>query len=255
MKKYLFYICFLLLPFFLVTCTKEDSPTEPAGQQELMLAGTQPIPDFRNQTNFNGVMGAISYDFSQMGEIPITIPMAFAVMGQGVDGGTITVNGNQLIKGTEAGKTYYSAPSPLNPTQLPTNLSFNSSVHNWTVTGGSGIPPFSGNVTTPSAYSVTSPASNAPVSKSSQLQVRWGNPSSARVLIILQSQNGGKFYLAQDQPDNGQHIIGTDQLGGFPAGGAILYIIKYTYNAVTANDGKTYIMMAEIVKTSTITLN
>ena len=255
MKRYLFYICFLFLPLFITTCNKEDSPTESTDEQEILLAGTQPIPDFRNQANFNGLMGAVSYDFSQMGDIPINIPMAFAVFGQGVDAGTITVNGNQLIKGMEAGQVYYSAPSPANPTQFPSNLDFNNSVHNWTVSGGSGIPSISGNLTSPSAFSVTSPEPNASVSRSAQLQVRWSNSSSARVLIILQSQSGSKFYLAQDQPDSGQHIIGTDNLSGFPPGNAILYVIKYTYKGITASDGKVYVLMAEIVKTSTIILN
>jgi hypothetical protein len=251
---------FLILFLFQIfsSCKSDDTLTDPGngdGTTYIPNASGQPIPDFSSTTNFNGYMCAINYDFGISGQSSFSVTMGFAQFNTGIDAGTVKVNNNELNKTTQSGKTYYLSPSANNPTGWLINIPFDGSNHNWTVTGGNGIPSINGNVSSPAAFTISSPVSNGTVSRSGNIQVNWSNPSSARVMLVLMSSEGSKYYMSQDQVDNGNHTIPSSALSSFPSGNAALYLIKYKYSSVSGSDGKTYILIAEIFKMISVVLN
>ena len=258
MKKY--FLLFLLICSFqiFISCNKDDALTDPGSSgntNNVPYISGQPIPDLSTTPNFNGIMCAINYDFSTAGQTYFSVTMGFAQLGTGVDAGTVKINNSELGKNAQSGNTFYMAPSALNPLGWLTNVPFDGSNHNWTVTGGNGIPALSGNVASPASFTVSSPAIDASASRTGSLQVIWSNPSSARVMVFLLSSDGSKYYISQDLVDNGSHTIPAGTMSSFPVGNGVLYIVKYKYAAINGSDGKTYIMIAEILKSINVLFN
>ena len=248
-------VLLLVITALFVGCKKEDSPTSPTGNNN--TGGNQsgqPMPGFADSANVNGVMVTISYEMATIPGMPsVQMVMAFSTFGDnGVDAGEVKVNNNVLGKITSSGSTYYMVPNPSNPTQTISNVSFNGSVHNWTVVGGNGIPALTGGVTSPSTFNITSPAANATVTKSSGIQVTWNGGTNSKLMIVLASTTGNGYFSTEELADNGTYTIPAAQLANI-SGQALLQVVKYRYAEVTSS-GKSYFMIAEIVKNVTVTV-
>ena len=247
----------ILLSFFLLmSCSSDDSnPTEPDNgtpQQNSNPSG-QPLPSMAQ--GGDGILATISYEFQSAPGFPaVGLKMGFAQFGSGVDGGTVSVNSNSLGKTTASGTTFYISPSPSNPTQTLTGISFDGSNHSWQVSGSGDVAQMSGSVVSPTNFSVSSPANNASVNKANGINVAWSNSSaSSRILVVLAAiDNSGNYYYA-DIDDTGSYTIPASDIGGF-SGQCMLQVVKYNYNSVSAG-GKTYYLVSEIVKSVTVTVN
>lgn len=248
----------LLLLFstlFLASCSKdEDSPTEPGETSGTTNKSGQPMPTFGEDAA--GVMATISYEYQVSPSLPAaTLKLAFAQFGSGVEGGNVSVNGNALGKTTQSNTTFYIVPSPDNPTQQLSGVEFNGSNHSWQVSGSGSVPQLSGNVSSPSSFSLSSPANNSTVSKSNDLNIKWTNTSAnSRVLIVLAAMNSSnQYYAAEDLNDSGSFTISSSDLSGF-SGDAMLQVVKYNYSGVSVG-GDDYYIISEIVKSVTIAIN
>lgn len=256
----LYRTMFLLVVFaalLLTSCNKDDSnPVEPNGNgggSNTNPSG-QPIPAISGSSD--GVMATISYEMETLPGFPAAaISLGFAQFGQGVDAGNVTVNGNTLGKTTQGGSTFYITPSPSNPTQMLTGVSFDGSNHSWQVSGGNGIQAINGSVQSPRSFTVSNPTNNATVSKASGINVNWNNSSSSsRVLIVLAPlNNSNQYYTAEDLADNGNFTIPAGDINNF-SGDAMLQVVKYNYSDVSTG-GKNYYIISEVVKSVMIKIN
>lgn len=252
-KIFIFLLMFSIL--FLASCSKDENPTEPGdgGTQGTTNKSGQPMPAFANDAA--GVMATINYEFQTAPGFPAAnISLAFAQFGDGADAGNVSVNGNAIGKTTQSSTTFYVVPSPSSPTQTLSGVNFNGSNHSWQVSGGNGIPSMNGSVNSPSNFSLSSPANNASVNKSSGLNVTWTNTSSSRVLVLLAAINSSNQYYAKDDlDDNGSFTIPSSELSSF-SGDAMLQVVKYNYSGVSAG-GSDYYVISEIVKSVTVKIN
>ena len=257
----LFRITFFLMVLsmmLLTSCNKDDSnpvdPNDDGGGGSSTNPSGQPIPALGG--NHNGVMATISYEMETIPGFPaVAISLGFAQFGQGVDAGSVTVNGNTLGKTTQGGSTFYITPSPSNPTQMLTGVNFDGSNHSWQVSGGNGIPALNGSVQSPRSFALSSPANNGTVNKANGINVSWNNTTNNnRVLIVLVPlNNSNQYYTAEDLADNGSFTIPTGEISGF-SGQAMLQIVKYRYAEVAAG-GNNYYIISEVVKSVNLTIN
>lgn len=257
MKKIkLLFTIFLTFAVFISCSEKKNNPTEPGNTDNgIKNKSGQPIPTFEG-TNFNGVTAAISYEFAPNPSIPaVSMTMGFAQFGdKGVDAGTVSVNGTALGKLASSGSTYYMSPDPTNPLANLSGVYFDGSAHNWSVSGGNGVPAFSGSVTSPSSFFITAPASNATVSKASGVTVSWTGGTSSRVLVYMIALSGsGAAVFSQDLADDGSHTFTASELTSI-SGQVMIQVVKYRYNEI-ATGGKSYYAIAEIVKSVNATIN
>ncbi|RMH72765.1 MAG: hypothetical protein D6675_03895 [Gemmatimonadetes bacterium] len=243
------------LSIFAVGCDSDDGGGDGGGNN----GGTpsnqtgQPLPDL-GVTDYGGMMATISYSMN-VGGFPVAMTMAYATFGDGgVDAGDVSVNSNMLGKMTQDGYTYYMIPDPQNPLQQLTGVNFDGSDHSWTVSGGSGVPSFSGSVSSPSAFNVTQPVANATVNKSAGLQIAWTNTSNDNnVMITLLDMDGDAQYFSPvNLADDGSHTISAGDMSDI-SGEAMLQVVKYRYNVVDQG-GKSYPIIAEIVTSVTVTV-
>lgn len=257
MKSYRLFITILLLSFtLLMSCSKDDSnPTEPGDGENNGNTNNsgQPIPTVAQSGD--GVLATISYEFQTAPGFPAaTLTMGFAQFGNGVEGGNVSVNSNSLGKASQNGTTFYISPSPSNPTQSLTGVNFDGSNHNWQVSGSGNVSQINGSVSSPTNFTVSSPASNTTISKSSGITVNWNNTSAnSQVLIVLAPINNSGSYYSAETNDNGNYTIASGDLSSF-SGECLLQVVKFNYNTASSG-GKTYYLIAEIVKSVTITVN
>lgn len=255
MKKMYLLIPFLLM-FVLAGCKKDSNPTEPNAEEQGVNKSGQPMPDFSKDEKFNGVLATINYEMASPipGMPALSTNLAFASLGDGVDAGAVVVNSNDIGKTTISGKTYYMVPSMSNPTQSLSNVNFNGSNHSWNVGGANGVSSFGGSVKSPSTFSMTSPAQNAGVSKSSGLQIKWNGGTSSKVHVQISSiSNSGTTKYQSDLSDNGTFTFSSSDLSSFN-GDCLVYVVKYNYSSVSAG-GKNYYLIAEVVKNVTVKIN
>jgi hypothetical protein len=256
MKKIKYVISMVLVVVLLASCSdKKDNPTETDDTNNaIQNKSGQPIPAFEG-TNVGGVMATISYEFASFPSLPpVSITMGFAQFGdKGVDAGNVSVNGSSLGKITQSGYTYYMVPDPANPLGTLSNVYFDGSIHNWSVSGGNGVPALSGGVTSPVSFNITAPASNASVSAASGLTVSWNGGTSSKVLVYLVSlSSSGKAVFSQDLADDGSHTFTASEMTGI-TGQVMIQVVKYRYNEI-ASGGKSYYAVAEIVKSVNATI-
>ncbi|MCX7611358.1 MAG: hypothetical protein N2043_07220 [Ignavibacterium sp.] len=249
MKK--IFIVFSLILIGLIGCKKDENPVSPSpGGQNTNPTG-QPIPTFSEANN--GVLASIKYKQNVMG-FPIEMKMAFANLGEGgKDAGNVYVNTTQLSKVTMANTTYYMAPYQNSPEP---NIDFNGQTHRWEVGGNSasGIPSFFVDVVSPTNFQIIEPAANANVSKSSGFTIRWGTATNTKIMINLTSTVGNAVFTKVDLPDNGSYSITAQDLSRFPAGKALLQVVKYRYS-IKSVDGKNYIAVSEIIESIDVNIN
>jgi hypothetical protein len=262
--KNIFTILLLVLIALIFTtgCSSDDdsNPTEPNNNNqpgELTSVGGQPVPTGIASENFNGVMATVAYDFQTLPSLPaVTLTLAFASFGEGVDAGAVSVNNNDVGKMSESGTTFYTSPSPTNPTATLSGVNFNGSAHSWSVAGGNGIPALSGSVNSPTQFNLTSPANNATVSKSNGFDVTWtagGTGGSEVLVMIIDMSSSDDVFAVDGLDDDGSYSVSASSLSNI-SGEAMLQVVKYTYSGLNSG-GKDYYIISEIVKSVTINVN
>ncbi|MHC1736467.1 MAG: hypothetical protein AB9882_00495 [Ignavibacteriaceae bacterium] len=237
-------------------CNKnDDNPLDPGGNNN--TGGNksgQPIPTIANT---DGVMATIGFSFTVPG-VPISVDyvMGYALFGlpNGVNAGAVSVNGNNLPYATSNGVNYYNSFSQTNPSSL-SNVSFNGSQqHTWTVAGGNGIPAINEGLVSPNTFEITAPVSGAIITKANALNVTWTNTTTTdSMMIVMVSLAGGNPYISSFLTNNGSFTIPEASMNAFPAGDAILQVVKFRYKVATVS-GKNYAIVAEIVKSVTVKL-
>ncbi len=246
MKKIISLLTLVVLVF--IGCSKKENPVEPTNNNQGTNPSGQPIPTFSGSNN--GVLATISYQQIVSG-FSVDLSVGFAKFGDnGVDAGNVSVNGTAIGKMVNAGNTFYMAPSQTNPVFT---LDFNGATHNWNVQGGNGVTGFTGSVTSPRAFTVTAPTTNATVSKSAGFNVTWSGGSSSKVMIVLASQSGNGYFASSELSDNGSFNVAASNLGNFN-GPALLQVVKYNYTSKESG-GKNYILVSEIVRSINLTVN
>jgi len=236
----------------LFTGCKKDSTTAPVTDPTPKSPDSgQPMPDFGGDVD--GVVAAIQFSYSFVGmPVSVDMDMGFASFGDGVDAGTVTVNGKTIAKSTSGSTVYYNSFASTDPLNPPTSLglSWYGQPHVWNVTGAGSIPAFTITVQSPSKFTVSNPTTATTASKSSPLTVTWSGASSNSqdsVMIMLVSLTGSATVTATTSNTTGTYAIPAAQLGGF-SGDAMLEVVKYRY-AVKTESNKTFVGVAEIVNT------
>ncbi|MEE9432404.1 MAG: hypothetical protein V3V16_15260 [Melioribacteraceae bacterium] len=244
----------LALLIFTVSC-QEDSPNEPNSNGPSNSSG-QPMPKITESSDINGILATIYYDFDAglPGVPAIGLAMGYAQFGTMVDGGTVAINNTELDKNTQGGSVFYIKPGPGSTAQL-NDVSFNGSLHKWNVSGSGNILEFEGDVKSPSKFNVTAPKNNTTISKSNDLNITWVRTglSDEKILINLISLNDSKSIVTeQDLTNNGSYKIASSKLSSL-SGKVMVQIVKYRYKEISAND-KTYLIISEVVKSLTLTI-
>ncbi len=259
MKSQLLYflrILFILL-FALTACDEkdDDNPLDPnGGNGGFDNNSGQPLAGLDGIDDVKGVMATIQYSFGSMIGVPATdIAMAFATFGNQVDAGTVAINGTNLGKVKDGEDVYYVIPDPNNPLTFLTGVRFDGQAHNWSVSGGNGIPAFTASVNSPSDFSITAPVEGANISVSGGLTITWNNTASSAdvVVMVVPTEGSAKDVEFASLDDDGSHTISTSQLGDI-SGEAIVYVIKYKYNVKAVGDDN-FVALAEIVKMVIVT--
>lgn len=255
MKKYYLLFTLMFTGMIFLGCEKEESnPTGGGSNNTNTNPSGQPMPSFDTLANYNGTLATIYYSTVIMG-FPVDQSMAFARFGaNGVDAGTVSVNGNTIPATTAGTSTYYMLPSATNPTQTLTGVNFNGSNHAWSVGGSANVTAFNASVTSVSNFSVTYPTSSTTHSKSSSLAVNWGGTSSSnQVMIVMTSTSSSGTYISSGLSDNGSYTIPSSNLSGFN-GQVLLQVVKYRHS-IANSGGKNYVLVCEVVKQVTFTIN
>ena len=252
-----------LILFFATGCSSDDNdsnPTEPSNNNKAGAPSSlngQPAPSGIASENFNGVMATVNYEYETIPGFPaVSLTLGFASLADGTDAGAVRVNNNSLSKQSESGSTFYTSVSQTNPTATLSGVNFDGSAHSWSVAGGNGIPALSGSVNSPTQFSLTSPANNASVSKSSGFDVTWsaGGTAGTEVLIVVIDLSSAESAFSVDGlEDDGNYTVSSSSLDGI-SGEAMLQVVKYTYNGINSG-GKDYYVISEIVKSVTINVN
>jgi hypothetical protein len=268
--KRLFLTTILIGVVVLAGCNKQDAlpntptlttPSNPA----VTNASGQPVPDLSSIPNYGGLLSTIQYDYSTpayqgIPSYTVTFKLAFAQFGNGVDVGTVKVVSDTLPKHTDGSKIYYMNNFTLGGTGL-TSIEFsNGSIHNWTISGGGGIPAITNGLftLTPVTFAISSPGSGVNIVKANGLNINWtnANPNGLDSILIVIVGKGGSFMkssiLSGSSSSQGSYAITGSDLGTM-TGTCILQVVKYRYNVVIISS-KVYIVLAEIVKQETINL-
>ncbi len=249
-----------LLSLFLITvlifgCDQLINPLSPETSKVSQNLSGQPMPSLAKGVEFNGVLASIGYEVKLNENLPGTfISMGFAQIEKLTDAGKVTVNNSELNKINKDGKIFYLTPGPQNLSGL-SNVDFDGSEHNWFVEGNDSIPSFTGSIVSPTEFTLETPENNATINKAEGIDVTWsGNSTDSKVLIIVISKDKDqKPYVKEELPDNGAFTIPPEGLENL-SGQVFLQVAKYNYKAEASN-GKTYLLLSEIVKLKTLTLN
>jgi hypothetical protein len=245
----------LIVGLFLIGCKKDNNPATNNNQNPptnpTSNSSGQPLPTFGGVGNTGGVLATIMFSYTFAG-FSADFTMGFASLGvPGVNAGAVSVNGNTLGTQPAGTATYYSSFSSTSPSNL-NNTNFDGSTHSWSVAGGNGIPAFSAGVTSPTNFSVTAPAQNATISKSSNLAITWDHPTTTDSVLIVMVV-GNVVVIKEGLPNSGSATIQSSDMASM-SGSGILQVVRYRY-AVSAQGGKNYVVVAEIVKQLTITVS
>jgi hypothetical protein len=245
---------FFIMLVFLVSCS-EDLPTEVVNTEATNASG-QPMPEVAGVTDLNGILSTIYYDFdSGIEGIPaIGLSMGYAQFGSMVDGGTVTINNNELSKTTQGSSIFYMKPGTGSVEQL-NNVSFNGLVHKWSVSGSGDIPSFDGDISSPTLFTVTAPANKSTITKANGINITWirTGQTDEKILINLISLSGSNSVITeQDLENSGSYKIEASRISSL-SGEYMLQIVKYRYKEISANN-KAYLIISEVVKTLTLTI-
>ncbi len=214
--KSLKYTAVILLTIFFATSCQKDSPLEPINNNESSNSSGQPMPSITESADINGILATVYYDFdSGLPGVPVVgLVMGYAQFGSMIDGGTVSINNNDLSKNTQDGKVFYIKPGPGSTTLLG-NVTFDNSMHQWSVSGNGEISSFSGEVKSPRIFDVTSPKNNSIISKSTGITINWTitGLSDEKILINLISVSDSKSIVSeQNLPNNGSYKIESSKI-------------------------------------------
>lgn len=238
---------------FLWGCDQlKDITTAPESSSPTTVAG-QPVPDFSAIPGHGGTMATIGFDFSDFG---ITVPLSvgYAQFGQpGVDAGVVTVNGDTLAMSSGGSSVNYSSFNSSIPSSLA-HVNFDGTPHTWNISGSTAVPAFSGSVTSPSTFSISKPAANDTITKSSGMTITWtGTSGSDSVMIVLKSMAGSSSFVKAGLPNSGSYQIASANLTDFKAGSALLFVVKYRY-VLKASNSRNYAITSEMVKQASVSI-
>lgn len=244
----------VLLTFLIFGCDQITNPLSPETSELSNSLSGQPLPSLAKEAEYVGVLATIGYEVQLNENLPSTsISMGFAQVGKLVDAGTVSVNNSELNKIDKDGKIFYLSPSKENITGL-SNVNFDGSQHTWNITGNDSVAAFSGSITSPTSFTVTTPENNSSINKADGIEVTWsGSSSDSKILIIVLSENTDvKPYIKENIADNGSFTIPASGLEKL-SGKVYLQVAKYNHTTQTSN-GKNYLLISEIVKLKTLTL-
>lgn len=256
-KKILLHITVIGLLAFIASCDKiDDNPVSPGDTGKVGNKSGQQIPVPAWLGTPNGILATISFDQVVSG-FNINYVMGYAQFGTTnfLDAGVVYVNANEITKNSSGSVIYYSSFNSQSPSTL-TGVNFNGSAHNWSVAGKNTIPQFDVVVSSPHEFELTSPASGASVSKSSDLNITWtvtGSASDSVMIYLTPTTGSASPYVSTILANNGTTKISASEVAKF-SGAAILQVVKFRY-AHTTKNGKLYLAIAEIVKNSAVTIN
>lgn len=202
-----------------------------------------PVPDVDNIGGMVGVAGIVSGSLT----VPTGFGAFFAADQQTlVYGGNVTINGTALDTLSGA---YFKASG------LSVNFNGSSTV-NVAVAGSGSVTAWNDNITAPSASSITGPAANAAVTKTSGLTVTWnGTGGTDSVIVIAQSSgSSGTPSVKSGLANNGSVTFSASELSGIPNGNGLITLVKYRYKVV-ASGGKNYVLVAETIHYLNVTFN
>ncbi len=243
-----------LITILLFGCDQLTNPLSPETSELSQNLSGQPLPSLAKKVDYEGVLASIGYEVQINENLPATsISMGFAQVGKLVDAGKVSVNNSELNKIEKDGKIFYLSPGPQNLTGL-SNVSFDGSQHNWSVEGNDSIASFTGSITSPTAFTVSAPENNSTINADNDIEVTWdGSASDSKILIIVLSENKDIApYVKENLPDNGSFTIPASALSNF-SGKVYLQVAKYNYTTQSSN-GKNYLLISEIVKLKTLTI-
>ncbi|MCK5126637.1 MAG: hypothetical protein KAR42_10305 [candidate division Zixibacteria bacterium] len=105
--------------------------------------------------------------------------------------------------------------------------------YTFTVTAGNGIPALTQSITFPTSQTqLSSPANNASISPTSNINVSWTGAQVGTIDIVITSMAGDSVYFVQTAND-GSHIIPNAELSN-PSGTCSLILSHYNRNTITA---------------------
>lgn len=255
MKKSI-YSLFIILIAAIISfngCKKDEStPTEPGnGGNTGGNPSGQPIPNITGDEF--GVLAAIQYGYTVPFVGSIDIAMGFASFGTNgdLDAGTVKINDSSLTKQTSGSSTYYTTLNPTNPTASLSNVRFDGTSHNWSVSGSANVPAFTASVASPRTYTIANPAANATVNKTSNLSVTWtGNLGGSDSMMCVIS-SGSSVYTSGVIPNNGTLTVDKSNFSAM-SGAGLVQLVKFRYSIATVSS-KRYVLIAEIVKSVNVT--
>lgn len=245
------YKLFLLSAFLLLLitsgCKKEENPVDGGG------GGNNTTSTYPTPTNFNGaspknVLAVVRTSISQMG---FTFSMGIGVANlDNQDKGTVTatVDGDdyEFTKQSANGVVSYTyVPSATNPTG---GMSLGSGAENVTFSV-SNYALAAATVTVPGEITITAPAANASVPRSSDLNVTWTSSSSGTNKAIFIVDQSGKSIFKEVSGNTGTFT--SAELGGLSAGNGIVYAMTYNYVLTNNNEA---VLIGEALATNSITL-
>jgi hypothetical protein len=254
----------------LAGCNKQDAlpntPTLTAPSNPAVTnASGQPIPNLSSIPNYGGFLSTIQYDYSTpayqgIPSYTVTFKLGFAQFGNGVDVGTVTVVSDTLPKHTDGSKIYYMNNFTLGGTGLSSVEFSSGTAHNWTISGGGGVPAITSGLytLTPVTFAISSPVSGENIVKANGLNINWtnANPNGLDSILIVIVGKGGSYMkssiLSGSSSSQGSYSITGSDLGTM-TGTCVMQVVKYRYNMVIISS-KVYIVLAEIVKQETINL-
>ncbi len=245
----------LLFTLLIFGCDQISNPLSPETSELSNSLSGQPLPSLAKEANYGGVLASIGYEVKINENLPSTsISMGFAQIGKLVDAGTVSVNNSELNKINKDGKIFYLSPGPENITGL-SNVNFDGSQHTWNITGNDSVASFTGSITSPTSFNLTAPENNSTINKEDGIEVTWsGTSTDSKILIIVLSENTDiKPYVKENLPDNGAFTISASDLEKL-SGKVYLQVAKYKYTTKNSN-GKNYLLISEIVKLKTLTLD
>ncbi len=255
-KKFVFILFLSILTLSLFSCDKLENPLDVQSNNNSVISNKtgQPIPDIGSDNELGGILTTIKFDMQTAQGLPsVGVVMGFASFGKEEDAGKVMVNGNELGKSEYEGKVYYMSPS-LGSFESLSNVEFDGSEHNWEVSGAGNVSGFSASVVSPTDFEVLSPSADSVINKSGGLEISWsGQSDNEKMLFVIVGMDGeGDPYIEQEVPNNGSHTIPASALSGF-SGKVLLQVVKYKYS-LSANGGKQFLIISEVVKSVSLTL-
>lgn len=248
LKIFLSLFLFSLL-IIIAGCKKEDNPVNSNNNNTNNSNNSNPLP-----TEFGGVtpthvLGLIRTSVTQSG-FTISTGVGVANLNNQDKGDvSVTVSGTNYVfaKNTSGTSTNYYFPDPANPLSLMT-LSSSAVTATFDVTG---YTLQQKSVQVPGAMSLTAPAANSSIPRTSDLTISWTATSAGAYNAIFISDKNGAYKFKQNITGANSATFTAAELGTLAAGDAYVYAL--TYNFVLSNNNEA-VLIGEAVTVNQVTL-